>query len=83
MSVVFHSIISKTQVCYIQKTKCLLKNMKKMFVIYINKEVTKGQRQNESQKAVMKSVGEIASKIWSIIYYLTNLGEILTLTFGH
>ena len=48
--------------------------------------VTRGQRPNESQKAVIidmiKSVGEIASKIWQVIYYLTHFGEILTLTFG-
>ena len=47
--------------------------------------ITRGQSQNESQKAViidmMKSVGEIASKIWPIVYYLTHFGKILTLTF--
>ena len=46
---------------------------------------TRGQRPNESQKAVikdvMKSVGEIASKIWPVVNYLTHFGEILTLTF--
>ena len=35
-----------------------------------------------SQKAViidiMKSVGEIASKIWPVVQYLTHLGKILT-----
>ena len=49
------------------------------------KNQTRGQRPNVSQKAViidmMKSVGEISSKIWPVIYYLTHFGEILTLTF--
>ena len=40
---------------------------------------TRGQRPNESQKAViidmMKSVGEIASKIWPVVYYLSHFGE--------
>ena len=47
---------------------------------------TRGKRPNESQKAViidmMKSVGEIASKIWPVVYHLTHFGEMLTLTFG-
>ena len=47
----------------------------------------RGQRQNDSQKAViidmMKSVGEIASKIWPVVQHLTHFGEILSLTFGH
>ena len=30
---------------------------------------------------MMKSVGEIASKIWPVVYYLTRFGEILILTF--
>ena len=38
-----------------------------------------------SQKAViidmMKSVDEIASKIWPVVKYLTHFGEILTFTF--
>ena len=46
---------------------------------------TRGQRPNESQKAViidmMKSVGEIASKIWPVVYYLTHFWENFTLTF--
>ena len=29
---------------------------------------------------MMKSVGEIASKIWPVIYFLTHFGVILTLT---
>ena len=29
----------------------------------------------------MKSVGEIASEIWPVVYYLTRFGEILILTF--
>ena len=44
----------------------------------------RGQRPNESQKAViidmMKSVGEIASKIWPAVQHLTRFGENLTLT---
>ena len=47
---------------------------------------TRRHSPNESPKAViidmMKSVGEIASKIWPVVYYLTKFGEILTLTFG-
>ena len=46
---------------------------------------TRGQRPNESQKAViidmMKSVGEIASKIWPVVYYLIHFWENFTLTF--
>ena len=30
---------------------------------------------------MMKSVGEIISKIWPVVYYLTHFGEILSLTF--
>ena len=46
---------------------------------------TRGQRPNESQKAViidmMKPVGEIASKIWPVVYYLTHFWDNFTLTF--
>ena len=42
--------------------------------------LTRGQRPNDSQKAViidvMKSVGEIAVKIWPVVYHLTHFGEI-------
>ena len=47
---------------------------------------TRGQRPNESQKAViidmMKSVGEIASKMWPVVQYLNHLWKIVTLTKG-
>ena len=49
---------------------------------------TREQRPNESQKAVvidvMKSVGEIASKIWPFVKYFIPFSEnlILTLTEG-
>ena len=40
---------------------------------------TRGQHPNESQKAViidmMKSVGEIASKMWLVAKYLTHFGK--------
>ena len=45
----------------------------------------KRERPNESQKAViidmMKSLGEVAFKIWPVVYYVTHFGDILTLTF--
>ena len=48
------------------------------------KKKTRGQRPNESQKAViiymMKSVGEIASKMWPVVSYLTHFGKIFNLT---
>ena len=46
---------------------------------------TRGQRPNESQKAgiiyMMKSVGEIASKMWPVVSYLTHFRKIFNLTF--
>ena len=53
------------------------KEIKSFFLTYIyikkksQKQTTRGQRPNESQKAViiymMKSVGEIASKMWPVV----------------
>ena len=53
--------------------KACTKQIKHLYISkrYPHKERTRGQRPNESQKAViiymMKSVGEIASKMWPVV----------------
>ena len=73
----FSSILPK------KKNLFFLRNQetKKNRILRKQKKVKpRGQRPNESQKAViidiMKSVGEKASKIWPVDYYLTHFLKI-------
>ena len=63
----------------------VLKDMRSALFVMPYNIIQEGNAQMSHKKAViidmMKSVGEIASKIWPVVYYLIHFWENLTLTF--